>query len=123
MVPADDPCCPETGTNRAEDFRVCCPQKLTCCDGDPSGPGQQPGVPVSQRLDAWFGLDLVGVDDWEQVLWFESPGVEQLPKRPGDFVTTTRTFHHLAPPVQPDQRQMRLGGDVSCTAQFMVEGI
>ena len=111
------------GTERSQSFGVGRSEQTPGGDRDAAGAAVQIGAPVLCRLECRLRLGLARIDQRQQVAAIEHTGLDRVAERLGHLMAAVRPFHHLAPPLQPDQRERRLRHRLARPRQFVVERV
>ena len=90
----------------------------------PPAPAEQIGAPVlpPSRIAGSASASRASISASRSAA-IELAGIDRGAQRFGHLVAAVRALHHLAPPLQPDQRERRLRHRLARPRQFVVEGI
>ena len=106
-----------------QDLGIIRTQQARGSNGQTSGTSHQIIAPSRERFDGWFGFHFACVDQCKEITPVQFTAIDRSDQRIRDLVTPARTFHHLAPPLQPDQRERRLRYRLARPCNLVIERV
>ncbi len=111
------------GPERPQNLRIGRAEQTRRGNRHAAGTREQIVAPVGHCLECRLRLGLARIDQPQQIAAIEFAGIERSAQRFGHLVTAMRALDHLAPPLQPDQRQRRLRHHLTRPRQLVIERI